>query len=102
LTKKFGKKLSKVVSVDIEKERDNMYVIAPIDYAFRSTISHFDYTGEEHRWARNKGFLKCLINSLKQAKIWDLIKNKDTFISVNTNNPKSNKAKIREQLRSIL
>jgi hypothetical protein len=102
LTKKFGKKVPKVISVDIEKERDNMYVIAPIDYAFRSTVSHFDYAGEEHRWARNKTFLKCLIHSLKQAKIWELIKNKDTFILVNTNNPKSNKSSVRSQLKSII
>jgi hypothetical protein len=102
LTKKFGKKSPKVISVTIEKERDNMYVIAPIDYAFRSTVSHFDYVGEEHRWARNKTFLKSLIHSLKQAKIWELIKNNDSFISVNAHNPKSNKTAVRNQLKTII
>lgn len=102
LTKTFGKKTRKVVSVILEKEKDNTYTLAPIDYAYRSSISHFDYAGEEHRWARNKGFIKSLTTTLKAVGMWDFVKNKNTFIQVNENNPKAKKAAIRDELKTIL
>jgi hypothetical protein len=102
LTKKFGKKVGKVVSVNLAKEVDGTYTIAPIDYEFRSTVSHFDYVGEEHRWARNKTFIRSLIASLKDVDIWDHIKNKETFIQINAHNTKVNKTMVKNQLNSLI
>lgn len=102
LTKKFGKKHGKVVSVNLSKETDGTYTVAPIDYEFRSTVSHFDYGAEEHRWARNKCFIRSLISSLKDVDIWDHVKNKDTFIQVNEHNTKVNKTMVKHQLQGLM
>ena len=102
LTKKFGKKTSKVISVALAKESDGTYTLAPIDYEFRSTVSHFDYVGEEHRWARNKCFIRSLISSLKDVGLWNYIRNRETFIQVNVNNKKVNKVMVKNQLKDLI
>lgn len=102
MTRQFGKKSEKVVTVVLEKESDGMYILAPINYAFRSTTSHFDYCGEEQRWARNKNYIKSLVSTLKQVEAWDMIRNKDTFIQINTNNPKANKAILKDQFSKLI
>lgn len=54
LTKAFGGKRGTAVSVLLEANRSGLYTIEPVTYAFRSTISHFDYPTEEERRIRNK------------------------------------------------
>jgi hypothetical protein len=102
LTKVFGGKHGPAVSVLLEKTPSGMYTLEPLTYAFKSTVSHFDYFTEEERRIRNKNVFKSLIKTLKRVKLWDGIENSDTFIRINDKNKKSNKDKLRKEFKSFL
>jgi len=98
VTKKFG---SHVASIILEKTKSGSYRVLPAKYEFRAVQSHFDYLIPEERWSRNKHVFICLIKTLKKIKMWDFIENKETFIKVNTNNKKSNKNKLYDDLKGL-
>ena len=102
LSRIFGKKHGTAVSVLLERTPSGRYVLTPVTYSFKSTISHFDYFMEEERWIRNKNVFKSLVKVLKRVKMWDGIDNKDTFIQVNGENKKSNKHKVEHELKTLL
>jgi hypothetical protein len=89
-----------ICSVSLMKKNNNQYIILPITYKFRSSVSHLDYTYDEDRWTRNKESLKSLINTLKQCEVWKFIMNKN-FIQINQKNLKS-KRFLRSQLNKII
>lgn len=95
LTKVFGRT---PVSVILERHLSGLYTIEPVTYAFKSTVSHFDYFTEEERRIRNKNVFKSLFQTLKRVKMWHGIENKESFIRVNTTNKKSNKDKVKREL----
>ena len=102
LTKVIGGKHGVAASVLLEANRSGMYTVSPATYAFRSTLSHFDYPTEEERRIRNKAMFKSLIRTLKRVGIWEGVENKDTFVRINHQNKKSNKNKLRHELSSFL
>jgi len=101
LSKTLGKKKPKVISVAIEKERDGTFTVTPCVYKFSSTISHFTYSQDEMRWARNKGVFFSLIKSLKDVGMWDEVNNKD-FIVINSDNRRLNKFKVKNEFKAII
>jgi len=100
LSKIFGGK--QAVSVLLEKTISGMYIMMPLTYAFKSTVSHFDYSSEEERRIRNKNVFKSLIKTLKRVKLWDGIENKNTFIHINDQNKKSNKNKLIKEFKDLV
>jgi len=90
------------VTVLLERTLSGYYTIEPVTYAFKSTISHFDYTTDEDRRIRNKNVIKSLIRTLIKVKIWDGIENKESFIQINNKNKKSDKKKLTKEFNSFL
>jgi hypothetical protein len=85
--------LGKTISIVLEREPTG-YVLCPVEYRYQNKISYLDYGFEEQRWSRNKNILFAFINLLKRAGIWDLIKNKNSFLKVNESNKKTGKETI--------
>ena len=90
IVKVFGGKKGTAVRVLLERTPSGYYTLNPVTYAFRSTVSHFDYAMEEERWIRNKNVFKSLVDTLKRVKMWDGIENKD-LIQINPKNKKVDK-----------
>jgi hypothetical protein len=102
LSKAFGSKKTTAVSVLLEKTPSGMYTLEPLDHAFKSTASHFDYPQEERRWIRNKGMIKSLVKTLKRVKLWDGIEDKENFIQINDHNKKSNKKRLQKEFKDLV
>jgi len=83
LAKQFGKQ---VVSCVLLRDENGLYDIQPFTYTFHSRISFFDYQTPENRYARNQLFFRSLFRLLRDANMWDIIANKDTFLQVNEEN----------------
>lgn len=101
LSKSFGRKQTKAVSVLLERNSSGRYSLTPVTYAFKASVSHFDYFMEEERWIRNKNVFRSLVKTLQRVKMWDGIDNKDSFIQVNPGNKKANKTKISNELKNL-
>lgn len=101
LTKEFGKQ---VISCLLLRTNEGKYDLQPITYGFKSRISYFDYSTEENRFARNQVFFISLFRLLKDANMWDMINNRETFLQVNESNTHiADKAmEIRARLRRLV
>jgi hypothetical protein len=79
LAKQFG---NTVVSCILLRE-DDEYNLQPFTYTFHSKISFFDYQTPENRYARNQMYFASLFRLLRDANMWDIIGNRNTFLQVN-------------------
>jgi len=98
LTKKYGRKYPKVVSFMLERQSTGYYNLQPITYEFQSKVSHFDYTDNEKRWARDKKYFKGIFDLLKATNTLGYIQNANSFIKVNPIHKGSNKEMLKNQL----
>lgn len=83
LTKQFG---TTTVSCLLLAGTDGMYDLQPFVYEFHSKISFFDYSTPENRYARNQLYFYSLFRLLRDANMWDIISNRNTFLQVNESN----------------
>ena len=80
----------KPLTIALEITRDGLW-IKPPRYIFHSSVSHFDFTEDEHRVTRLKQTLTRTIEVLKKTGVWKHILNKD-FFKVNDLNKNMTKA----------
>lgn len=78
-----------------------LYEIKHPCYLYVSTVSHFISVQKDIRQSLSKVYLRSVIRMLQRTGIWPHVINKD-FILVNTNNRKSNKGKVRRELKDLL
>ena len=88
------------VTIRLLKIGDKYRVVFP-SYIFQSRISHFAPMEEELRNCRNRAILISLIKLLRRSAIWEYVINQD-FMTVNRYNEKSNKRKLRKELRELI
>ena len=90
------------VTVLLSYEDKGKYSVQPATYRFRSANYHYDYATGERRFSRNKQVLKSLFKALKESTIAGYIHNLDTFLVVNEGNRKSDKEKLKKELKTIV
>lgn len=81
--------------------KKGLYELQHPRYLYTSTVSHFKSIEDDVRLSLNKVYLRSVIRLLKRIGVWPHIINKN-FIEVNDNNRKSNKGKVRRELRDLL
>jgi hypothetical protein len=65
---------------------DGTYDLQPTDYEFKPKLSFFNFQKPERRITRNQVFIEAVFRLLRDANMWDIFANKDTYIHVNKDN----------------
>lgn len=90
------------MTVKLERCEDGLYMLTHPGYDYVSPNSHFASTiAVDKRLCLNKALLKSFVTTLRNAEVWQLIKNKD-FLKVNDANKKSKKVKVTKELEDLI
>lgn len=100
LIRQYGYKYPKIISFSLVASGKGLYLEHP-NYKFISVVSHFKSVQNDIRLSLNKTYLSSIIRTLKRTGVWQSVMNKN-FLKVNDNNPKSNKGKVRNELKNLL
>ena len=86
------------VTVILKMMPSGKYQLLPASYTFKSKVSNLDYSQKENRFCRNEVLIRTIYDELKKKELLHLVENKDTYVVVNKNNNRSNKAKVKSRL----
>lgn len=108
LTKTVGGKPVTAVLIRRKDTKPPKYTLRPVQYPFRSYVSHFSYSEPENRSSRNKLAIFSVIKLLKEADVWEQVENaesyvvpNETFLAVNDRDSKERRKYKKEMQKTL-